>query len=71
MKDYRKKGEESWDLAWRLLHTDGWKLEAGKQDAKTGSVHSLRFPHVGKIFRLEVSDLVLQRCLVAILELEQ
>lgn len=53
MKDYRKKGEESWDLAWRLLHTDGWKLEAGKQDAKTGSVHSLRIPHVGKIFRLE------------------
>ncbi len=58
-EEYAQSGEWSWDLTWDILHRDEWKIVSGR-DLNTGCVYYGNFTDTGKLYKLEVMQLIPQ-----------
>jgi len=56
--DYRKKGCESWDIAWSMFWSPDWKVVAG-ENLEKGLISCMHCSRYGKVFMVEVSSMVI------------
>lgn len=50
--EYKRKGYESWDIAWSMLWSPNWKVVAG-ENLDTGLISYMHCSKFGKVFMVE------------------